>query len=287
MNEKEIYSLIKLLDDPDMEIFSHVEDQLSKLGPSVIGLLEKQWEQSFDALEQVRIENLIHKIQYKEVMGDLIRWEHEGAYDLMKGLLIINRYQYPTINEEKLREQLDEMVQLIKEENVDELSPEDAISTINNVFYYKLGFSGNTSNYHDPQNSFLSQVLETRKGNPLLLSCIYLLLAEKLRLPIYGINLPKHFVLAYASQFGQLLVVQEDILFYINAFNGGQIISYGDVLSYLRQLNLPIDEQYLTPCSNLDIIIRLLNNLHTAYEKLGQEEKALEVLQLLSAIKQH
>lgn len=285
MNEKEIYSLIRLLDDPDMEIFQHVEEKLSTLGPSVIGLLEKQWEKSFDALEQTRIENLIHKIQYKQVTEDLQKWYKDGGHNLLEGLLIVNRYQYPTIDTQKLREQINEMHQLVLENKSDEVDPNDFVALINDVLYFKLGFSGNTSNYHDPQNSYLSQVLESRKGNPLLLACIYLLIAERMGLPIYGINLPKHFILGYAAQPGQLLVVHEDILFYINAFNGGQIITQGDVLSYLRQLSLPIDEQYMMPCTNLDIIIRLLHNLQSAYEKLGQEQKAMDITRLINILK--
>lgn len=285
MNEKEINSLIRLLDDPDMEIFQHVEEKLSTLGPSVIGLLEKQWEKSFDALEQTRIENLIHKIQYKQVTEDLQKWYKDGGHNLLEGLLIVNRYQYPTIDTQKLREQINEMHQLVLENKTDEVDPNDFVALINDVLYFKLGFSGNTSNYHDPQNSYLSQVLETRKGNPLLLACIYLLIAERMGLPIYGINLPKHFILGYAAQPGQLLVIHEDILFYINAFNGGQIITQGDVLSYLRQLSLPIDEQYMMPCTNLDIIIRLLHNLQSAYEKLGQEQKAMDITRLINILK--
>lgn len=285
MNEKEINSLIRLLDDPDMEIFQHVEEKLSTLGPSVIGLLEKQWEKSFDALEQTRIENLIHKIQYKQVTEDLQKWYKDGGHNLLEGLLIVNRYQYPTIDTQKLREQINEMHQLVLENKTDEVDPNDFVALINDVLYFKLGFSGNTSNYHDPQNSYLSQVLETRKGNPLLLACIYLLIAERMGLPIYGINLPKHFILGYAAHPGQLLVMHEDILFYINAFNGGQIITQGDVLSYLRQLSLPIDEQYMMPCTNLDIIIRLLHNLQSAYEKLGQEQKAMDITRLINILK--
>src|SRR5690606_32760048 len=232
-----------------------------------------------------RIENLIHKIQYKQVTEDLQKWYKDGGHNLLEGLLIVNRYQYPTIDTQKLREQINEMHQLVLENKTDEVDPNDFVALINDVLYFKLGFSGNTSNYHDPQNSYLSQVLETRKGNPLLLACIYLLIAERMGLPIYGINLPKHFILGYEAQPGQLLVIHEDILFYINAFIGGRVITQADVLSYLKQLSLPIDEQYMMPCTNLDIIIRLLHNLQSAYEKLGQEQKAMDITRLINILK--
>ncbi|KAF5277932.1 hypothetical protein FQR65_LT15898 [Abscondita terminalis] len=63
-----------------------------------------------------------------------------------------------------------------------------------------FGLSGNTANYHDPQNSYLNKVLESKKGNPITLACIYCVIAQRLDIPIYGVNLPKHFVLAYMNE---------------------------------------------------------------------------------------
>src|SRR5690606_39034798 len=81
MNEKEISSLIRLLDDPDTEVFAHVEEKLATLGPAVVTLLENRWEQSFDALEQNRIENLIYKIQFRQVEENLEQWIKGGYSD--------------------------------------------------------------------------------------------------------------------------------------------------------------------------------------------------------------
>lgn len=285
MNEKEITSLIRLLDDPDTEIFAHVEEKLATLGPSVVALLESQWEQSFDALQQTRIENLIYKIQFRQVAEDLGAWKSGGSSDLLQGLMIINRYQYPTLDEDKIRDQIEEIYEHIIDHQSYETEPADYVLLINHTLYDKFGFSGNTSNYHDPQNSFIGQVLESRKGNPILLACVYLLLAGKLGLPIYGINLPKHFILAYASQSGQLLMMREDILFYINAFNGGQMIGRYDVIAYLKQLEMTLDDRYLLPCTNLDIIIRVLHNLSAAYSQLGNEQKMNDIEYLLKIVK--
>src|SRR5690606_28534237 len=109
----EITSLIRLLDDPDTEIFAHVEEKLATLGPSVVALLESQWEQSFDALQQTRIENLIYKIQFRQVAEDLGAWKSGGSSDLLQGLMIINRYQYPTLDEPKIRDQIEEIYEHI------------------------------------------------------------------------------------------------------------------------------------------------------------------------------
>ncbi len=91
-NTKEISALVKLLDDPDQEIYQHVEARLLLYGNEVIDYLENVWEHSLDALLQERIENIVHKIQFSNVKEDLNLWYQSGAFDLLKGALVINRY---------------------------------------------------------------------------------------------------------------------------------------------------------------------------------------------------
>ncbi|OIQ65608.1 hypothetical protein GALL_528340 [mine drainage metagenome] len=74
------------------------------------------------------------------------------------------------------------------------------------------------------------------------------------------------------------------ILFYINAFNKGFIFGRSDVDMFLKQLNLKFDKQFYEPCSNADIIKRVLRNLISAYEHLGSAEKVLELNGLLGII---
>jgi regulator of sirC expression with transglutaminase-like and TPR domain len=121
----------------------------------------------------------------------------------------------------------------------------------------------------------LHLALETQRGNPLTLCVIYLTIAQKLGLPVYGVNLPNLFVLTYK---------QKNFQFYINVYNRGLILSKADIDSYILQLNLhPVDIFY-EPCSNVDIIKRALRNLAVSFEKLNEPEKATEVTKLLDAI---
>ncbi|MFZ4262608.1 transglutaminase-like domain-containing protein [Sphingobacterium sp. HJSM2_6] len=279
MNEKEIKALIYLLDDPDKDIFQEIEHKLITCGPEVIPLLEQSWESAFDPLSQSRIENIVHKIQFDQVKNDLQLWKLNNSEDLLEGLLIINRFQYPNLNEEQVYYQLAELRRTAWFHLMYDMSPVEKVKLLNNILFREFGLSGNTSNYHDPQNSFIQRVLETKKGNPISLSCLYAIIAQKLDIPIYGINLPKHFVLAYVE--GEK---HDKVLFYINVFNRGQIMREDDIYAFLRQLNLPISEAFTLPCSNLAIIIRVLRNLIAAYEHVDNAEKKLEVELLLSLI---
>jgi regulator of sirC expression with transglutaminase-like and TPR domain len=284
LNPTELKSLISLLDDPDKEIYQHVHEKLVSLGPEAIEYLEDAWEESLDPVQQERIPNLVHEIQFGIVKKDLELWYHGGAFDLLQGVLIVNRYQYPDLDEQKVINQIEAIKRDIWLQMMNDASPAEQIKLINHVFYSIYGFSGsNTTNHRDPQNSYISQVLETKRGNQISLAIIYSIIAQKLDIPVYGVNLPQHFILAYLDETMQS-EFEGGILFYINAFNKGFIFGRRDVDMFLKQLNLKFDKQFYEPCSNTDIIKRVLRNLISAYEHLGSAEKVAELNELLSIL---
>lgn len=277
-NIAEIDALVKLLDDPDEEVFAHVQGRLLEYGNDIITYLESAWEQSLDTLLQERIENIVHTIQFNNVKEDLNLWYQSGAFDLMQGALIVNRYQFPDLNEQAILSQIEDIKREVWVGLQYEMSSIEKIKLINHVFYNQFGFSGNTKNHHDPQNSYLNQVLESKKGNQISLAIIYSTIAQKLDIPVYGVNLPQHFILGYIDETNK--EKEYDVLFYINAFNKGAIFGKHDVDQFLRQLNLEPQPGFYTPCSNAEIIRRILRNLVSAYEKLGAMEKAEELNEL-------
>ena len=278
-NSTEINALVKLLDDPDREVYEHVEQKLLGYGNGVIHYLENVWEKSLDTLLQERIENIVHKIQFNTVKEDLKLWYQSGAFDLMQGALVINRYQYPDLDEQKVINQIEEIKREIWLGLQHEMSSIEKIKLINHIFYNVYGFSGNTKNHQDPQNSYLSQVLESKKGNQISLAIIYSTLAQKLDIPVYGVNLPQHFILGYIDE-SKREEQEFGVLFYINAFNKGSIFGKHDVDQFLRQLNLEPQPGFYAPCSNVEIIRRILRNLISSYEKLGATEKVEELMEL-------
>jgi len=281
INPTEVNSLIRLLDDPDTEVYEHVHQKLLSFGNEAIEYLENAFGQAFDPIQQERIANLVHEIQFGTVKNDLKLWYQSGAFDLLQGILIINRYQYPDLDEQKVINQIESIKRDIWIQMMNEASPVEQVKLMNHVFYSIHGFSGNTANHRDPQNSYISQVLETKKGNQISLAIIYSIIAQKLDIPVYGVNLPQHFILAYLDE-SRETEFEGGILFYINAFNKGFIFGRRDVDMFLKQLNLQFDKQFYEPCSNADIIKRVLRNLISAYEHLGSSEKVDELNELLN-----
>ena len=275
MTNKEIKALISLLEDEDEHIALHVEEKIVSLGEPMIPFLEEEWESSLNPEVQKKIEELIHKLQYESLTNKFKAWKESGGVNLVEGMWLVNSYQYPDASLETINRTLDQIYYEAWLHVRTDMHPYDQIKALNHVLFKLYKFSANTKNFHSPANSMLHLALETKRGNPLTLCVIYLTIAQKLELPIYGVNLPNLFILTYKH---------ENFQFYINVYNKGLMLSKGDIDNYILQLNLnPVDIFY-EPCSNLDIVKRALRNLALSFEKLNEAEKAVEVNKLLDAI---
>ena len=275
MQESELKALVSLLDDEDKQVSSHVEEKILSIGKEVIPFLEKEWETTFSPVLQQRIEDLIHTLQYDLVKERLKDWYNTEEQDLLAGMWIIATYQYPDIELEKLRQELEQIYYDTWLEFRPDLYPFDQVKVINSVLFNKLKFGANSKNFHSPGNSMINIVLEMRKGNPITLCVIYLLVAQKLKLPVFGVNLPNLFILTYKDENNQ---------FYINAFNRGLIFSKKDIENYITELHMVPQSSFFEPCNNLEIIRRALRNLVMSFEKMGEHAKADEVKVLLVEI---
>lgn len=275
MTENELKALVSLLDDDDKQVSAHVEEKILSLGTKAIPFLEKEWESNLNPSVQTRIEELIHTLQYELVKERLKEWYSSPDQDLLTGMWIIATYQYPDIELEKLRQDLEQIYYETWLEYRPDLYAFDQVKVINSVIFNKLKFGANTKNFHSPGNSMINVVLETHKGNPITLCVIYLLVAQKLKLPVSGVNLPNLFILTYKDDNHQ---------FYINAFNRGLIFSKQDIENYINELHLVPQNSFFEPCNNLEIIRRALRNLIMSFEKMGEHAKAEEVKILLVEI---
>jgi regulator of sirC expression with transglutaminase-like and TPR domain len=275
VTNKEIKALISLLEDEDEGIANHVEEKIVSLGEAMIPFLETEWESTINPEVQKKIEELIHKLQYEGLMSKLVAWKQSGATNLIEGMWLVNTYQYPDASLENINKALDQIYYEAWLHIRPDMHAYDQIKALNHTLFKTYKFAANTKNFHSPANSMLHLALETKRGNPLTLCVIYLTIAQKLGLPIYGVNLPNLFVLTYK---------QDDFQFYINVYNKGLMLSKADIDNYILQLNLnPVDIFY-EPCPNLDIVKRALRNLALSFEKLNEAEKAMEVNKLLDAI---
>jgi regulator of sirC expression with transglutaminase-like and TPR domain len=260
-----------------------VTDNLINQGATVIPELEKAWEISPNESVQVRLENLIQVIQFNDVRNDLAHWMKTGAENILEGAFYVAKFQYPEISLTKLNEQLERIRKDAWIEINSNLTALEKVKVLNYILFDLYKFRRNHTDFYSPQNSYINQVFDTRKGNPISLSIIYLAVARKLELPVFGVNLPKNFILAYKDEFRHHDAEDEseDILFYINPYNRGAVLGRREIDYFITQQQLTPHPSFYIPCSNRDIIIRLINNLILSFEKLGYQQKITRMKELL------
>ena len=285
MKQKEVDALISLLDDPDSSVSGIVTDKLLKSGKEIIPQLEKAWEKTLDEVLQEKLEYLIQNIQFISTQKSLQDWINKGAEYIFEGAVYLSQFQFPEVSFKQLDAEIDEIYREISPGFNNRLTALDKVKIMNHVIFEKYGYTRNSTNFYSPQNSYINQVIESKRGNPISLSIIYMSVAYKLRLPVYGVNLPKNFILAFKNEYRQGEEEDgTDILFYINPYNKGTVLSRREIDYFIKQQNIKPDKTYYIPCSNIDIIIRLINNLLLSYEKLGFNDKIEKLKELLKII---
>ena len=282
-NNDSILALINLIDDPDESIYEHVHDRLLSYGAEAIPYLETSWEdQDFGLLFQSRIESLIHEIQFEETKRSLKAWKESSTKDLLTGAIAVAKYQYPGLDEAKVRTQIEEIQKSVWLEINNKQTALEIVRIINKVFFGMYHFQGNAKTFHSPLNSYINTVLETKKGNPLSLSLIYSIIAQNLNIPIYGVNLPNHFILAYMDEYAvnQFLPENNDygVLFYINPFSKGSLFGIDEIKEFLDGINQPHSRDYFEPCSNTSIIKRMPLSKARTSSSLARSSVAVRVV---------
>ncbi len=287
MEKSKLDALINLLDDPDNSVFELVEKELLKESNDIIPMLEKKWETSFDTNYQERIENLIQGLQFKETYNKLNVWINSSLNerDLFTGFWIVDQFQYPDLNLLNIQLKVENIRKKIWLELNNSLTLLEKTTILNHFLFNINGFAINHGNKNSSQNCFLSQMLDSKKGNPVSMSILYTILARQLELPAYFIDFPKNPLIAIVEPELARKVhgksSDSDVLFYINPSHKGAITSIKEIEYHLRKNDYQPLHDFTEPKSDILFIQRLLESLEESYKSLGMFEKEEQIQQML------
>jgi regulator of sirC expression with transglutaminase-like and TPR domain len=277
----ELKALIRLLDDPDTGVYENVSSKLISFGKNVIPHLESEWEIINHNAIQDRIEEIIHQIEFDSCKQALTVWKEEGCSNLLEGAIIASAFQYPDQPIDLMNLKLELLRKDVWLELNENLTSLEKVRVINHILYDVHHFGPYLKYHSSDQSWFVTNVFEHLKGSPTAMGILYKALADKLDLPIVGINLPDHFILGYQDAFNH---TENELLFYINPFSKGAVFGKGELDRYIEKMDIEVNIEDLKPISNKEIIKRLLTDLKNLYRKLGKYRKLDEVDQLLSIL---
>lgn len=199
----------------------------------------------------------------------------DDRVDLACAALEIARDDYPDLDVAGYLRRIDQIAVHVMERLESEKTVYHRIAALNSVMFEEHGFHGNRRNYYDPKNSFLNEVIERKMGIPISLSVLYMEVAQRAGLPLYGVSFPGHFLVKYSDD-------RERIV--IDPFNAGEVKSRESLRQLLKSLyggKVTLVDDFLEPVTKKQIIRRMLNNLKMIYLQEKNFLKTLAVLQRL------
>jgi len=275
MEKSELKALINLLDDKDFFVYNAVRKKLLQSDEKIMSELETVISTSENNLLTERIKEIIKQHHIRKFDKDFKNWLKNDR-SLLYGAFLIAKYQYPEIVYEDLEDKLNKIVSSLRTEINFYLTGLQQIRKINHVLYDVHRFTPDFSNIINPDTSFLNKVLENKKSNDVLIAIVYIYIAQKLGLPVYGVDFPRNFLLMFKDE------RSGEALFYINPLNKGIVVTKNDINKFLRNHKIKNKEKFFKPCSNKIIIKRLLKFLMNSYIQKNNKTKTEEIKRILN-----
>jgi regulator of sirC expression with transglutaminase-like and TPR domain len=154
----------------------------------------------------------------------------------------------------------------------------DKVEALSHFLFAENQFQGNVTDYGDPRNSFLNEVLERRLGIPISLSVLYVAVARELGLDAYGVGLPGHFIVGVQDGVETLL---------LDPFHGGERVGLGDCERLVAETvgyEGPLESEWLEPVGPRATLTRMLNNLRISYIQRREWPQTVAVLRHLRQV---
>jgi regulator of sirC expression with transglutaminase-like and TPR domain len=275
-SKTEIESLLYLMDDPDPFVQQSVETRLQELGEKAVPLLDEYRSEVNGQDAKNRVNDVIHKLTFETLETDFIDILEHGIKTrktLETAIFTLSRFGNPTLRVSEYQKKLDHFAQMIEPQIKYKLDEKRKMKRMLQFIFEDLNFRGDAENYHAPQNCFLSQVVDRRKGLPISLSLIVMFIARRLEMPFFGINMPIHFMLNYVGDKEELL---------IDPYDNGAIVTYDQCYFFLKKNNIEPRPEHFQIATNLDIVLRCIRNLIHSYERQEELERVEDLQKLLN-----
>jgi regulator of sirC expression with transglutaminase-like and TPR domain len=263
-------TLEALLDDPSPAVWRGVRSQLEGMGSAARPTLRSA-ARGAAPRARARARAMLLASERKAIVRRLASYVVRERVDLERGLFLLARFEDPRLDLRPVMATLDALGAELSS-RVEDRAP-DLSRSLELVRFLgeECKFDGEREDYHHPDNVHLHRALQRRRGLPLTLCAIYLLVARRARIQASALPLPGHVVLRVQAAGARAL---------IDPFRQGARISERDCLAYLARRGLPFKPQWFSDASDRELLERQVRNLRSAYARrgLGAEVDLLELV---------
>jgi regulator of sirC expression with transglutaminase-like and TPR domain len=186
--------------------------------------------------------------------------QSDADFPLLEAAVSLAQDEYPDLDVQQVLGEVDQLLARVKHRLPSDAGPLQKLRALNQFFFRDLSFAGNVNHYYDPDNSYVSVILRTRRAIPITLAVLWMELAQGLGLAARGVGFPGHFLLKVNLPNGQVV---------IDPLNGQSLSreALAERLEPFRHSSGLLDEfevplgLYLQVASPRDVIARMLRNL--------------------------
>jgi regulator of sirC expression with transglutaminase-like and TPR domain len=201
----------------------------------------------------------------------------EQTHSLLRAAVAVSMHELTGGSTDAVEKSLDRLAQQVNR-RVRSKTPQALVARLHEVLFDEHGFTGNVDDYYTPENSYVSRVLETRKGIPVTLSLIYKCVAQRLGLTVRGINSPVHFLTS---------VEVDGSWMTIDPFEGGRVLTRDEIFARLEKAaGAPIarSDAFLATATHPQWLARIIRNLEQIFLRDGRDNDRLAMGELLALI---
>ncbi len=197
----------------------------------------------------------------------------ESDLELDRAALLIAAEEYPCLDVQRYLDKIDSFSEMARSRDDLDADPLLRIRILADLLSGELGFRGNVENYFDARNSFLNDVIDRRSGIPITLSVLYIEVARRIGLRLFGVGMPGHFIIKFSDDQGEIL---------IDPFNGGRLLSEENCRELIREMfgaKMEFHPAFIYSVTKKQILSRMLQNLKGIYTQAGDHHKTLATIE--------
>ncbi|MBC2593908.1 hypothetical protein H5P28_06500 [Ruficoccus amylovorans] len=256
-------ALLALLDDPSKAVRTAVLEAYRELGETGVSWLREAVRADGDRADDAR--RVLHELREDDPKAAFIEFIHSYRYELETGALMLNRTWYPDLDLAECCLFLDAIADRCEQLFCEPSTDFEKCRVLNRVIFHEYGFSGDQEDFYHPDNSFLNRVLERRRGLPITLSIVYLLVAYRCGLPLEPVGFPGRFMVGCYT---------EGEPFFIDVFESGVFRTAEELEAMLESHRLESDPGILAPISVGEVLVRCCRNLVNQFTRARDPESA-------------
>jgi regulator of sirC expression with transglutaminase-like and TPR domain len=204
----------------------------------------------------------------------------DASFSLTEAAVAVAQDEFPQLDAQQVLAEIDALAARLKRRLHADVAPMQKLRLLNRYFFQELGFAGNVNDYYDARNSYLPEVLRTRRGIPITLALVYIEIAGQVGLAAHGVSFPGHFLVKLSLPRGEVV---------IDPFSGHSLSREEldeRLAPYRRQRGLVGDFEaplglFLQAAPPRDVIARLLRNLKEIHRAADDAPRLLSVLDRL------